>query len=747
MNTNINVKVCPACSTNYETIYYQRRAADEPPDKVSYCSNCPVDTRRLKLDVEYESRTTRQDTNTKVSIRRRQTSSIDEYNGRTKNNKGITNLALVGYRTCIRVQGMAALRCYKESVKNNTSFDPIVATVVPVQIEKIKRLIEVHLNSVVKSEGHTVIKTNRVAPFISVEQLLVYSQKSTLTSCSNDLVIGYECKLNEFNLAEFTVLRTLQDGKQPYLLIYLPIESSSNNDIINDDYLAIVQKILAKYGTERTIKSFVNSQLISTLFIHSAKAFDWPSAPDQGYIYTWKPDGERFWYLRYGSVWIFSRRLLSGRITGWTMATSLMEVNRVGPVLDVEVMVGHSPILIDMLVLDCGKPTPAIRSLDFVLETFRHSKNIDVPIHVRNYFRSQQQLLSTRDSVPYPIDGVVGIQDGSTTIIKLKDTKSIELKLKDKGELVSAEDKIVAESTLHYTYPVNSIIEIRFTKQSTMDVPSITDTILRTDKTKANSYEVCKEILGTISTMPDTLSRRNAVQWCSSIRQKINQIASRATGKGRVILDIGAGDGQAVSDYAIDPNITYLLLEPDIVKCNKLMRRLKEPGKGESRLFEGAGQITKAIGLVANRNLKYAVVCSTMGSVLNQQYCIRTLKSSVRYCIASFSISHTVSDLRKLALNGIDVIGCGYMYDDIDQKGVLIDESGVCMQVIDNSRAAVRWGGDKVYEEQAIKLQDFKDVFNIRLAKSLVPVFSSDSSSLLNTISSKVYIVSTKKHI
>lgn len=746
MDGSNTFKTCPACNTNYETIYYQRRAADEPPDEVSYCINCPVDITKLKIESNFTGQDNRDIDNTKPSNHKRNENSINRY---TKHKKSLTNLHSLrdrGYRLSMQIQGMAASRCYKQIRQRDTEFEPVVVSTIPVQIGNAKKLIQIHKNSVLKDEGHVIVKSSRIAPLISLDQLAVYSQKEDITNNYEELVVAYETQINNIEGADFTILRTSHEGRQPSLFVFLPISSNIGN---STQYvcLSILQQILTRYGTERTIKSFVSSQMISTLYVQSSKAYDWPSAPDQGYVYTWKPDGERFWYLRYGSVWLFSRRLLSGRITGWNISTSLIQADKVGPVLDVEVLIRHPPILMDLLVSDSGKPTPPLRSLDLVLETFKHTNNIDVPIFVRDYYKSQQDLLRTKSYISYPIDGVVGIQDNSMNIIKLKDTKSIELKLKDNGNLVSAENKTVILSELHNTYPIDSIIEVRFTKQSSADTFTITETLLRTDKTKANTYEVCEDIINTISSMPDTLARRNAVQWCSSIRQKINQIASKPTGKGRVIMDIGAGDGQAISDYTTDPNITYILVEPDINKCQKLMKRLMEPGKGKSRLFEGSEHITRVVGLVSNRTLKYAVICSKIGDILNEQHCIRTLKACVRYSIASFSISHTVHDLQQLALGGIDIIGCGYMYDTVDNTGKLVNESGVTMQLMDKNTASVKWGGDKVYKERVIRLQDFSTVFHTRLATSLVPVFNDSQSSLLNTISSKVYIISTKKYI
>ena len=743
MNPPSRPSICPACGTEYQTVYYQRRAADEPPDKVTFCSNCPLDTSKLKLDFP--------DLKTKdeiTSISRPKLQKRSSSNSRRQSRTMLPTWSLEdkGYRICIRIEGAAALRCYKQIVKENKPITPLVVNTIPIEVNNSKKLVEVRRTSILQNEGHIIERSTIVAPLVSIQQINVRVQKAVVSSYSAKSVAGYETILDNIESTDHIILRTLQHGKQPSILIYLPLHMSmdKSSELI---CLNILQYMLSIYGTEDTIKSFISSQMINTLFIQSGRAYDWPSAPDTGYVYAWKPDGERFWYIKYGSVWLFSRRLLSGRITGWTMANSLSRVDHIGPILDVEVMIGYPPILIDLLVTDNGKPTSPSRSLDTVLEEVKYSKAIDISLNIRDYYKSQQELLNTKSELNYPIDGMVGIKDGSMTIIKLKDTKSIELKLKDNGDLVSAEGTIVANSELQNTYSPSSIVEIRFTKQGSEDIPIITETLLRTDKTKANEYEVCQNIMNTISAMPDTLARRNAVQWCSSIRQKINQIASKTSGKGRVILDIGAGDGQAISDYSTDTNITYLLIEPDKVKCQKLIRRLMEPGKGHSRLFESADHLTKAVGLLSNKALKHAVICAKLGDILKQDHSIRTLKSAVRYCTASFSISYIVSDLRELALSGIDVIGCGYMYDNTDNSGILVDEAGVKMKAIKNTIASVKWGGDRVYYERAIKLDDFKDVFHTRLAKSLVPVFTGDEFSLLNTISNKVHIISTKKHI
>lgn len=743
MSSELN-QICPACKSKFQIIYYQRRAADEPPDKVVYCPNCPVDTSKLSLEPSTDI--TRNGITNDIQIIRRP---------KAIRQSSLSNIGFSyrGNRECIVIQGNAAERCYNQAVAANVSSEPIVATKISIQKSTSKQLVDLYLTSVTGGEAHITEDSKKIAPFICLNKYLLYTSTMDMISTNDKAVVGYEYILDTIPGTVNTVLRTLYKGQRPVIAVFLQDTGSMSNRQFEKYILSILEKVLVKYGTEASVKSFMIPSIVNTLYIQSGKAYDWPSAPNEGYTYAWKPDGERFWYVKYGSIWLFSRRLLSGRITGWNIGTKLEYSTNAGPVLDVEVMIGHDPILIDVLISDSGIATSASRSLDSILTEFDNSNKIDVPIHIRDYFRSEKELLKTKDDISYPIDGVVGIQDGSMTIIKLKDEKSIELELQDNGDLLTSDRILIAESELQHTYTPGSIIEIRFTKQAASDTPMITETLLRTDKTKANESQVCRDIFNTISDTPSSIARRRALLWCNSIRQKLNQIASKTTGKGRVILDIGAGDGQSVSDYSTDPDVTYILLEPDLQKCKKMMRRLAEPGKGECRLFEGASIILHVAGLVSTKKLKYAVINASLKDVLSQQHAIKTLQSCVRYCIASFSISYIVPELRELALNNINVIGCGYMYDSADEHGILINEYGVVMKYAnksmenDNNEATVMWGTDKIYSEKAIVQHDFKDLFYLRLATTKLPIAESKEHSLLNTISSKVFIISTTKHI
>lgn len=722
---------CTACGGKYSTQYYQRRAADEPPDKVEFCPNCPLDVR--KLDLTPESLSTKVYSNKERATNTRRSSTI------------IPNiLNRSGSRTCIVVEGSAANRCLKSAKNDNLPQYIITSITIPVIRGSGKGLTDYYTNSIVKNEAHIVSSSSTIAPLVQVQELDIYKLKQTDKPKYQEYASGYEIILQPMNNAEYTFLRMTDNNDKAKLYVLLH-ETSTKSNKTEEKVLCILEEILAIYGTENSIKSFMSPSIISSLYTQSAKAYDWPSAPETGYSYTWKPDGERFWYIRYGTVWLFSRRLLSGSIAGWNLENSVKVAHKVGPVLDVEVMIGHDPILIDVLVLDSGLSTPPTRSLRDVLDAYYSIEDIGVPIYVREYYSKEVDVYKNKESLTYPVDGVVGIQDGSMTIIKLKTTKSIELLLDESGDLLTSDNIPIAKSSMQDIYKPGDIIELRITKERNSSNIVIDEIILRTDKTKANSYKVCLDILHTMLDKPDTLERRKALVWCNTVRNKLHQIAAGPSERGRVVLDIGAGDGQEVSDYSNDPNVTYMLLEPDERKCRSLIRRLQ--GKGTSRFFNGAIHFSHVIASLSTGNLHYAVICATLSEILKQENCIKILRGCTRYCIASFSISYIKDDIIRLAMSGLDIVGCGYLYDDTDSRGYLINESGVVMKRETNTEASVKWGSDKVFNEYAICKHDFKGIFHIRNATELIPVFKSENTGLLSTISSNVYIISTRKYI
>ncbi|KAK3336980.1 hypothetical protein B0T19DRAFT_481403 [Cercophora scortea] len=83
---------------------------------------------------------------------------------------------------------------------------------------------------------------------------------------------------------------------------------------------------------------------------------------------------------------------------------------------------------------------------------------------------------------------------------------------------------------------------------------------------------------------------------------------------------------------------------------------------------------------------------------------------SVHAYSCTFSLHYSIDQLIATRLRWrIPIYGCTYVYDDADDKGVLVDSLGVSMTLQeDRQNAIVQWGTDKSYTEPAAFTNDFR---------------------------------------
>lgn len=722
----MDVDICSSCKQPFKKLYYQRRAADEPPDILDYCDHCLVDTRKLDVFSRPEPypseklvKITRLDRQKSVSLP-----------------KPATNL---GTDALLFVEGNAARRCLDRLRSEEASSTKLQSMTVPIQWGSGQELVEFYKGSDMGSEGFIVTDSRNIAPYVKLKSVTKFKLRGSGGYKYPTYMSGLEYILKDTPFSRSSVLRLIEENNSCVIIIAL-VEASG------EAVMKVLSHVLTEYGTEESIRSFMDPSVVSSMYTQSSKAYDWPSAPRKNYAFTWKPDGERFWCLRYGSVWFFSRRLLSGKIAGWVLEKEVKVASNVGPVLDIEVLINHDPILIDILVREDGRVTPPTRSLRMVKDMFNEMRDECIPIHLRSYLRSEELLFKPKNKPTYPVDGVVGVEAKTMTIVKLKSTKSIELKLLDDGELITVEGKIMARTSLHNKYTPGSIIELRITMNGGNGKISVDQALLRTDKTKANSYDVCKNVIHTMTSAPDALERKNALIWCNTVRQRVHKMASTINSGGKIVVVIGAGDGQEVGDYSKDGGTSYMLIEPSEEKCRKLRDRLRTSDSNSPnnvKLVTGAANFSSAMSTLMSSTVKFIVLNSTIGDVIGNRSSIRSMEMSAKCCVAPFSISHVSKDIIYLARHGIDVVGCGYLYDNIDENGVLVDEAGVLMKCVGDGKSVVKWGSDTTFEEASITKGLFELDMTVTPAAKTVPVFKKGNHTLLNTLCDNVYIIRT----
>lgn len=80
----------------------------------------------------------------------------------------------------------------------------------------------------------------------------------------------------------------------------------------------------------------------------------------ENFVFSWKPDGKRYRCVRYGCIWRYIRRLLSARVASWIVCDKLTTAGEIGAVIDVDVLIAHLTIFLDLLCCQDGSPTSAM---------------------------------------------------------------------------------------------------------------------------------------------------------------------------------------------------------------------------------------------------------------------------------------------------------------------------------------------------------------------------------------------------
>lgn len=90
---------------------------------------------------------------------------------------------------------------------------------------------------------------------------------------------------------------------------------------------------------------------------------------------------------------------------------------------------------------------------------------------------------------------------------------------------------------------------------------------------------------------------------------------------------------------------------------------------------------------------------------------MQALKRNHVSMMYSFSLSYVARTFSQLARCGVKQIGCCYVYDAVDDEGVLVNVGGVHLRVHDKegNRATATFGGKAPFTEPAVTRESFCD--------------------------------------
>ncbi len=499
------------------------------------------------------------------------------------------------------------------------------------------------------------------------------------------------------------------------------------------------------YGTgalPKIVEPYIARDFTSKLETLSPRAWDTSSPPKSGYLFTCKPDGQRSWLVFCGWCWYMVSKQKPHHVKRWHLSEDKLAGFRPSIVLDTEYVSGFGFLLIDCLTDSEGIAAPTTRNVGWVLRTFSEilRKHPSCPASIRRYFTNFDDAQRYTRTVPYAVDGIVAIRNGSTEVLKVKDIKSVELEHKGNGAMCTAEGTQVLKSSLVDNTTPGTVVELRFSLDVESQEYKLWDSFSRPDKEgNANGISAVANIFrsaGVAETKEDD-ERRRSLLWCNRLREIVFGKCVASVDTRHIILDVGTGTGQSLGAMSNSESVSYILLEPDPKRCRMLQHRI-----GSVQIITDPTLIIPMIKQLKTRSKRWVVVNCTFSELWSAPGVLGKLAPELKCIQAMFSLQFITEDIYDLfESHKVPIYGCCYTYDGKDDDGVLIDTCGVTMKVIGVNVASVKWGNDKTYEEPAVTIQDFYSLGTVVRGLDLVEMPEEDGSGACRSICSKVSVL------
>lgn len=654
---------CVACNSKLTIIEYQARSADEAQKSITTCSKCPLDASKFNKKSE--------NIIPHIHMKRFQ---------RYKQNKIQVDIS----NTTSEYWIMILADTFVES------------DTIPSQSAECYNVLDSNANlyrryisgpwkdNYVRETSRTLIGPNTY--------IIQYS-----TATTNELNTE---RYSHFKYSISDTIRFDQELLNIKIPSMLMIKLSIKNAALIQQYLT---EMYLKHYRLLSLKDYMSPIILGGLSSMSAKAYDASSVNEMAYSFSTKPDGERFWLTRIGIVWILSRRLINHSIIGWYIdnSISLDQTSHHGPIIDIEMLIGHPPILIDVLMDENGNICSNDRNRDSIWIKFHQLQNIFPylrSVHAREFVSTKALAQGQCNTVDYPTDGIVALSHDGVDMIKLKSVKSIELSVSDDNLLTSADGKAMFQFTEDTNFGIGSIVEIRLSISN--HTFEIHDILMRSDKITANTSDVISSIVDSTSDiLSDTAVRTRINRWSDKIRLHLYSEAHKIKSDRRIILDIGTGRGQGLQHYMDTSDHSYILVEPDTAKCMMLQRALKL-----TSFISNPISIKRYIPSLKTGKMKYCIMNMTLQTIMDDRIIFPELSPAIKCVVASFSAHYITDVFNTFEISRIPFIGSCYIYDDIDIGESIANGSSISMTRIDEDTARVKWGTNQAYFEPTIDI-------------------------------------------
>lgn len=708
---------CKACGAEIKEHHYQGRAADEAHSVVYSCNNCPLETSRITFSLP----------------------ALDDMV--TFPRQYLRRLSSVTINSDDRVGELMR-----------------VVSVVPT-LDHVEHAEDWSANVVM---SRSVLKSGRAVPSIGMvsttgecgsSTIVVRSKFQASSTISIEYLDEYRTGKSE-NIENVTVDGMVRGVRLPGGYSCAAYDYGSNASpryelraVCKAKSTATLRRMILEVMYKQvcffTMVESLGRSEVQTISNLSPRAWDERRIQKDGHVYTMKIDGERAYLVVWGMIAHLYRRARCPTLIGWFVLSKAVPTAR-PIVVDVENTVTHGMYLIDMLTDRNGLPSPRTRGYEWVLDEFVAVKALIHPlvVTVRKYFPRLQDAERYSFASTCPTDGVVASHVLDTTARKMKTERAIELMFCESGALVTANgDEVTSLKSVPAAIKPSDIVELRFTLSKSGKSILVTDVFKRPDKDRANDTSAVMSVLRSFPGVQSDVDtrRRMALMWCSTLKSSIIEKACTGDRTRKIVLDVGSGDGQAIDELSRIDWVSYILVEPNKAKCEKLARRV-----GCKDISTDPRSILSSVRSLKGGSSRYHIVNMELSKVLEDVDVMTALSKEVKAVTSLFSAQYVMGELYDIREKwSIPVYGCAYLYDGVQVGGHLINRLGVMMKRISDTECSVIWGGDSMYKEPYVTSREYETFCNVVRGSSIVDPPSPDADPDVNDICTKVFAMTS----
>jgi hypothetical protein len=486
------------------------------------------------------------------------------------------------------------------------------------------------------------------------------------------------------------------------------------------EILELLRIVHASYVYPPSMEGFLGQYYLSELRQVSSAVVDIREPPEGDVIYRVKVDGEGVWLIDGGAVWYICRPGKKLAVAGWVFKSVVGTWSRRCTVIRAEQLCDGSLVYISVLSVS-GEIVPRRRSYESPAHELAEVANCPEMI-IREDYNCFHEALEASRRRDLPNDGVIAIDRTNCLTHRIKEP-TVDLQCQG-GLLVSGRGasmkwvtKAVPGMIEGYVYECRIAIEEGTEGE---DVPTVLHYIHRPDKEHPNSTYVATVIMLMLksSSFFDLVLERRVTSFCFDVRAYLYELAANSRSTGQLVVDVGSGRMQSRS-YLLGADRSYVLCDPEFNP-----RHLKGCIGTIDLKSISHDSLLPTLEMLNKGKLKIGFFKGGILDFVRKVGVLDWLISRGVPFVYSFSLSHVLKEFKALGRRNAVQIAAAYVYDDVDESGVLMSIGGIDMRLKLRStkEAIVKFPLSDEFSETAIRSEHFRG-FTVTRVSECIPSF------------------------